>query len=123
MTLLDYIREDMRRHRRAAYPPFQPPLGAFRDRSPGPPRGGPRRDSNGLLTAGREHEGRGQPHILPRCEEVVRAPTFDRPLTNLAITNCREPHNMEVVTVLWYLADQAHLLQINMRNLQFLPPQ
>ena len=31
MTLLDYFTEHARRHRRAA---FQPPLGAFRDRSP-----------------------------------------------------------------------------------------
>ena len=27
------------------------------------------------------------------------------------------------MSVLWYLADQAHLLQINLRNLRFLPPQ
>ena len=94
MTLLDYITEHARRAKA-----FHPPPGAFSDRTP-PPRGRPPRNPNGLLTAGREHEGRGFPHVLPFCEDVVRAPTFNRPLTNLAITNCREPLRREVVKVL-----------------------
>ena len=118
MSLLNYITEHAHRRKRAA---FQPPHGAFDEAAP--PQGRLPRDPNGLHTAGREHEGRGFPHRLPSCEDIVRAPAFNQPLTNLAITNCMEPRRWEVVTVLWYLADQAHLLHINMRNLRFLPPQ
>ena len=61
--------------------------------------------------------------MIPLCEVVARTENYPRPLTALAIHNYIEPRHREVQTVLWYLADQAHVLQINRRNLCFLQRQ
>ena len=60
---------------------------------------------------------------LPHCGPIARGAHYPRPLTALAIHNCFVPHVRQPKTVLWYLAEQAHLLQVNQRNLFYLPPQ
>ena len=64
------------------------------------------REPNGLRFAGREHEGRGYPNIMPRCEVVAHRHSWPHPLREVATRRCIE-QNGRVMIIMDFLADDA----------------